>query len=129
MTQLDRYLNELFGFSYKNGKFSFLGVTAEYTSNEEQGYNICKELKDEAEEKINTDFKKCSTIPLGSKDRKICELIYVIKHSKDLLFDLKKNKFKCDKDSVCTGVINKKVFELNRDIIQLEKDLKELQKK
>jgi hypothetical protein len=129
MNQLDMYLNELFGFSYKDGKFSFFGISAEYTSNEKLGYEICKELKDEAEEKINKDFKKCSNTQLGSKDRKICELLYIIKHSKDLLFELKKNKFKCKQDSVCTGVINKKVFELNRDVIQLEKDLKELQKK
>jgi len=116
-TIVDRYLNELFGFSIK------------HTSKKEKGEEIYDEVKKENDKKMKEDFeKKCGKLPLDSTEREICELKNLIFYLNELVIKLQRNQNKCPNDTRCLRVISDAIFNTKKEIKKYNDDLKELQK-
>jgi protein subunit release factor A len=137
MTILDQYLHELFfglvsepknKYTSKDGKPELFGFSLTYTSDKDKGKEICKELEDDTELKIKEDNKKCSRIPINTKEREICEIKNKIKRYKEFSFDLRQKKYLCKHETICEDSLNKRYYDLTKEIREYEKDLKELLK-
>lgn len=138
MTILEQYLNELFGFSKHrkskytdpDGKPELFGVSVQYTSPQEKGEEICEELEDKNQEEMEDEEKrKCGRLPDDSKEKKICVVKNRIYYLNELVYDLVKNKSKCgNMHTICWDVINKKVYEIKKEIKEETKNLHDLEK-
>lgn len=138
MIIIDQYLNELFGFSKHrkakytdpDGKSELFGVSVQYTSPQEKGEEICRELEDKNEDKMDKEFnRKCGRLEEDSKEKKICELKNKIYFLNELVYDLAKNKIKCGSmHTICWDVVNKKIYDLKKEIDDYSDSLKELER-